>query len=231
MSGRATVEVWWRDDDAGRDDPRLARLLEIAARHRTPVALAVVPAWLDARGCARILASAESVVWQHGWSHADHGGGVGKPIELGGTRPVAALVDDLRRGHALLTSAFAGRFEPVLVPPWNRIAPELRVALPAGLYAALSRFGPETPGALPPERNTQVDGILWRSGRRALDLAGWRGAIEAQVAAGRTRIGLLTHHREMDDAALAALDRLIAMLLQDRGIRWLDPSRWCGEEP
>lgn len=226
----APVAVWWRDDDAGRDDPRLEPLLEIAARHGVPVALAVVPAWLEPTTRARLLASREAVVWQHGWDHTDHAGGREKPIELGGTRPVASTIDALIRGRARLAQAFGERFRPVLVPPWNRIAAPVRAALPSGLWIGLSRFGPETPAAMPPEINTQVDGILWRHGRRALDLAGWRRSLEAQIDTGRRRIGLLTHHREMDAAALAALDRLIAMLLQDSRIRWLDPGRWDGED-
>lgn len=230
MNAVAPVAVWWRDDDAGRDDPRLQPLLEIAARHRVPVALAVVPAWLAEPARARLLASREAVVWQHGWDHSDHSGGQGKPIELGGRREVAALIDDLVRGRARLTGAFGERFRPVLVPPWNRIDAPVRAALPGGLWTGLSRFGPEVAGARPTEINTQVDGILWRAGRRALDLDGWRRALDAQIAAGRTRIGLLTHHRQMDGAALAALDRLIAFLLQDSRIRWLDPGRWNGED-
>jgi peptidoglycan/xylan/chitin deacetylase (PgdA/CDA1 family) len=230
VSAPRTVAVWWRDDDAGRDDPRLAPLLEIAARHGVPVALAVVPAWLEAATRSRLLASREAVVWQHGWDHTDHSGGRGKPIELGGVRPVAATIDDLVRGRELLAGAFGERFAPVLVPPWNRIDERVRAALPAGLWTGLSRFGAERPGAAPPERNTQVDGILWRAGRRPLDLAAWERAIAAEIEAGRTLIGLLTHHREMDDAALAALDRLIAMLLQDSRVRWLDPGRWDGED-
>lgn len=230
MSARIPVAVWWRDDDAGRDDPRLEPLLAIAARHGVGLALAVVPAWLEPATRQRILASREAVVWQHGFDHGDHAGGRGKQIELGGTRPAAATIDDLIRGRARLERAFGERFRPVLVPPWNRIDASVRAALPEGLWTGLSRFGPETPGSRPPELNTQVDGILWRAGRRALDLEGWQRALDAQIAAGRTRIGLLTHHREMDGAALAALDRLIAMLLQDSRIRWLDPGRWDGEE-
>ena len=52
----APVRLWWRDDDAGRDHPRLAALLDIARRREAPVALAVVPAWLEPPCAARILA-------------------------------------------------------------------------------------------------------------------------------------------------------------------------------
>ena len=37
-----------------------------------PVALAVVPVWLNQGGLARIAASRESVVIQHGYSHDNH---------------------------------------------------------------------------------------------------------------------------------------------------------------
>ena len=37
------ADFWWRDDDAALPHPALARLLDLAARSRAPLALAVIP--------------------------------------------------------------------------------------------------------------------------------------------------------------------------------------------
>jgi hypothetical protein len=69
---REGIRVWWRDDDAGRDHPALTRLLDLAECHDLPLALAVVPMWLDADGHARVAASRHATVLQHGYAHANH---------------------------------------------------------------------------------------------------------------------------------------------------------------
>ena len=68
------VVLWWRDDDAGRDHPRLATLLDLSAARRVPVCLAVVPDWLTDAGAERIRGAELATVVQHGVAHADHGG-------------------------------------------------------------------------------------------------------------------------------------------------------------
>ena len=105
----APVVLWWRDDDAGRDHPRLASLLALAERRRAPVALAVVPEWLEEACAARILGCPLATVLQHGIAHADHAVPPGKKIELGGSADHAALARDLVRGRERLAAAFGAR--------------------------------------------------------------------------------------------------------------------------
>ena len=57
---------WWRDDDARAPSDELAKLVELSARYRAPLSLAVIPANLDA-SLARELPSEKSV----GKSHAE----------------------------------------------------------------------------------------------------------------------------------------------------------------
>ena len=119
------IRLWWRDDDAGRGDPRLERLLELAERRALPLALAVVPVWLDApragedrgepagdRAAARLRPSQPCA------------GRRRSPCELGG-RALDAIEAELGRGQATLVDAFGAAFLAVLVPPWNRLDPQL----------------------------------------------------------------------------------------------------------
>jgi hypothetical protein len=209
-----TATVWWRDDDAGRDHPRLHRLLALAHARQVEPALAVVPAWLESRTVDAITACPGTTVLQHGIAHADHARAGEKKVELGGRVTPADLQADLLAGTQCLRDAFPVAFLPVLVPPWNRIAPGFVAELPAWGFAGLSRFGRATVQSPDlREINTQVDLILWREGRRAMGLPELTAAMIAALrsAAGEP-VGILSHHLAMDEDAFLMLDRVLAVL-------------------
>ena len=210
------VRVWWRDDDAGADDERLLPLLRLAAARRAPVALAVVPRWLVPRTADRILATDWATVLQHGIAHADHSIPPAKKIELGGRADPAALLAGLHDGRLALTTAFATRFAPVLVPPWNRIAPALLPRLPESGFVGVSTYGPRAAHPSGPTRvNTHLDLVLWRDGARALSLSVALDRLAWLVTChGDEPLGILSHHQVMDAGAFATLDRILA-LVQD----------------
>jgi hypothetical protein len=213
--GAATF--WWRDDDAGPATPALARLLTVAAAEAVPLALAVVPAWLSP-AAGRLIRDGPPgvVVVQHGYAHRNHeppppGGGRVRQAELGAARPVDVALAELAAGRARLEAHLPDRLRAALVPPWNRIAPAVRDALPGAGYRALSTFGPRSsPGPTPGLRvvNCHVDPIEWRAGRRFAGAAAILDGLAAHLAARRTRqvdaaepTGLLTHHQALEPAA------------------------------
>ncbi len=207
------LTFWWRDDDAGRDHPRLRRLLALAADRGTDVALAVVPAWLEEAAAAAVEACSRATVLQHGIAHRDHAPPGGKKVELGGAASPGLLADGLAGGRDRLAARFGDRFLPVLVPPWNRIDPALAKDLPTLGYRGLSTFGSRP--ASPPLRqvNTHLDLIAWRDGRRALTLPEVLADLAGLVRqAPREPVGLLSHHLVTDEAAFLTLDRVLAIL-------------------
>lgn len=210
------VRFWWRDDDAGADDERLVPLLRISASRRAPVALAVVPRWLMPRTADRILTASGATVLQHGIAHADHSIPPAKKIELGGRAEATVLLAGLRDGRLALTRAFAERFAPVLVPPWNRIAPTLVPRLPESGFVGVSTYGPRAAGPSGPIRvNTHLDLALWRDGAKALPLSAALDRLARLVTChGDEPLGILSHHQVMDAGAFATLDRILA-LVQD----------------
>ncbi len=224
--GGATL--WWRDDDAGVAGPAFDRLLSLAAVHATPLALAVVPAWLEETVAAAIRnGPAELRVVQHGYAHRNHeppapDGTRGRPAELGAARSPDVALAELAAGWARLSTLGPARLRAVLVPPWNRIAPAVRDALPGAGYRALSTFGPRpAPAAGPMLRvlNTHVDPILWRAGKGFGGAAWTLAQITAHLADRRLgRVdpteptGLLTHHRDLSPPAWACLDELLGRL-------------------
>jgi hypothetical protein len=207
------IRVWWRDDDAGRDHPALGRLLDLAACHDLPLALAVVPMWLEPAAQGRIAASAQATVLQHGFAHANHGPRAAKSIELG-KRGLNVIQSELERGRALLADAFGCAFLAVLVPPWNRLDECLIERLGACGFIGLSTFGPRAlPEAAPgvAQVNAHLDPIDWRGTRLFVGEVAALTRLVAVLDADEP-IGILSHHLAMDEEGWAFLDRLLRVL-------------------
>jgi len=220
---------WWRDDDAGRSTPAFERLLSLAADLALPLGLAVVPAWIAPEVAEAIRAAPESVVvLQHGFAHVNHetanpsGERKIRPAECGPARPPQAVLEEVAKGRAALTAAFGSRFLPAFVPPWNRIGPAVLAGLPGLGYRALSAFGPRA-GAEPLadllQVNCHADPIVWREGKRFAGAGATLERLRLHLGprrAGRADpsepTGLLTHHRDMDQAFWAFLEELLGRL-------------------
>lgn len=229
---RATL--WLRDDDACRDSPALARLLAIAGDHAVPVAVAAIPALSEASLVEALTGCAFATIVQHGYAHLNHAPAGARNWELGAHRPAAAVLAELVAGRQRLTADFGPRFVPVLVPPWNRIAPELSAALPGAGFRGLSTFGPRgssspAPGLL--QCNTHVDLIAWRKGRgfiganAALErLAGHLRARRDGSADATEPTGVLTHHLDLDDEAWRFLAHLAERTRGHPAVDWIDAA-------
>ena len=226
-----TAEFWWRDDDAAAANPALSRLMALAHRTATPLALAVIP-----MRCAKeIFKDAGSFIsiLQHGTDHANRAGVGEKKTEFTAAEAPAAAIARLAAARGPL-EALAGRhFLPVLAPPWNRLPQHLAAPLAAAGYRGLSQYGARSRAeAFPGLRqvNTHVDIIAWRSG------GGFLGADEALAAAARhlaakrsaaadadEPTGWLTHHAVHDEAAWAFLERLFESTRGLPGVAWRRP--------
>lgn len=214
------IRFWWRDDDAGKGSSALTRLLELADRQNLPLALAVVPAWIEAGAQAPIAASAESTVLQHGYAHINHGKKGAKSIELG-SRPVAAIGKELQNGRAILEDAFGAAFLPILVPPWNRIDSALHPHLHTWGYAGLSVFGERTDPEISPGVsliNTHIDPVDWRGTRGFLGDDMMLGRLISHLNTDEP-IGILSHHLVMDEACWSFLECLLATLARHPAAR------------
>ncbi len=227
----ATATFWWRDDDAGPDDGRLAGLLAQRQDLGVPLALAVVPAWLEEASAALLRGDPGASVLQHGWAHANRAGPERRKCEL--VDGDDDLGDCLSRGQSLLAHALGARFHAVMVPPWNRIDATVAQSLAARGFAGLSTLGPR---AAP-----QRDGL--RLANVHLDIVGWKGgggfAGEAPVLAAacdhlaRRRAGtadaaeptgLMTHHRVHDRDCDTFVDRFVTAVRDHPAALWQDAA-------
>ncbi len=229
------ASLWWRDDDAGRSDPALQRLLSFAGSAGVPLGLAVVPAWLSAETAEVLRAAPQAVaVLQHGFAHTSYerqiqpGERKVRPAECGWARAAQEVLAEVAEGAAALRAHLASRFLPVFVPPWNRIAPAVIAGLPRIGHRGLSAFGPRaaaepSPGLL--QVNCHADPILWREGKRFAGAAPTLDRLRAHLAARREHqvdpaepTGLLTHHRDMDPAGWSFLEELLNRLRAHPGV-------------
>lgn len=170
-----TATLWWRDDDAAAGNAQLSRLLELAAKFAAPVALAAVPRLADA-SLMRLIEQVRDVTpIVHGYAHSNHAPETEKQAEFGAHREIKVMCAELAAGLNILRDMFGDRLLPVLVPPWNRIAPALAAHLHGLGYRGVSAFRPApnrrpAPGIV--QTNCHIDAIDWRGDGRTVRPAG-----------------------------------------------------------
>lgn len=228
-----TVDFWWRDDDACRPDPALARLIALATAANVPLALAVIPQ--DAQAAAFQALGSLVTLMQHGVDHNNRAGPAEKKTEFPASEPLAAALVRLVQGRKRLEQVASGLWLPVLVPPWNRVsATELIPRLAEAGYRGLSTFGPrQMPYAAPGlvMVNTHVDVIDWRGSRGFVgeDLALSQAtrhlkARRAGSADADESTGWLTHHAVHDEAAWLFIELLLERTRTLQAVRWRSAS-------
>jgi len=233
------IDFWWRDDDAEDATPALDQLLALAARYDLPLALAVVPKGATEALAERLASDPRVAVLQHGWTHENHAGAGEKKIELGGTQPLEETLDQLQRGRERLTMLFPERFLPVLVPPWNRIAADVRAARGDVGLTGLSTSGPAEGGPAEGGQvaggsakgeqhqvNVHLDIFEWRPVRRPLLSAEAYARLSAEVArrlkGGAEPLGIMTHHLVHEPASWSLLEELMATVARHPAVRWTE---------
>jgi peptidoglycan/xylan/chitin deacetylase (PgdA/CDA1 family) len=236
-----TAHFLWRDDDARAADPSLVQLLDLADEFGVPLCLAAIPDQAAASLVREIHARPGHLVAQHGICHRNHAPPGQPAVECGGERPPGRILADLEGGRRRLEDLFGPRFQPILVPPWNRIAPEIVEALPACGYKGLSAFGmsavaPCAAGLV--TVNTHVDVLKWRGGTRfagqdkiLAEIAFNLGVRRSGRADASEPIGLLTHHQVHDTATWAFLREILRFLIAHPAVRWVHPGDAFGLAP
>jgi len=238
QSAGLTAELWWRDDDAAEPTVELDRLIELSNRSGVPCGLAAVPA--KAGEPLRKTVSDSSGIWilQHGYAHINHapsGSGTGA-WELGLHRPKSVVLDELRDGMVKFTQLFKGRFVPCLVPPWNRIDPELLPYLPVmgfrGLSTSYKKQRPVPPTDLR-VADCHCDVLYWKD-KPNVRFVGVDKCVDYIVNHLKDkRLGqtdeneptcVLTHHLEMDDDAWNFMDALFSITTNHPAAGWMSPA-------
>jgi hypothetical protein len=118
---------------------------------------------------------------------------------------------------------------PVLVPPWNRIAPDVVAALPRLGLRGISCYGARPAADAGLVRvNTHVDIIDWHGTRGFVGTEAALALLVGHLSARRTGTGdreeptgLLTHHLVHDEASWVFIGKLLGHLRGNRAVRWI----------
>lgn len=219
---------WWRDDDLTAPTPALDRLLHLKEHFDLPLALAVIPANVDAELVNHLEHCA---ILQHGFAHENFSAIGEKKSEFPENRPVEEVKTVLTQGKETLSRIFTDQFVPIMVPPWNRIADNHLGMLPDLGFVGISRYKPRKRELVRPmlaEINTHIDPVNWRGDRSILPEAEVLEMVVGHLASRRRGeadpmepTGLLTHHLVHDEEVWVALYKLLSALTEHPAVRFV----------
>jgi hypothetical protein len=233
QASKRTANFWWRDDDLEKPGPCLDRLLEM--RGETPIALAVIPSTAAKSLTDRLRRCSSVDVIQHGFAHVNHAPTDKKKCELGDDRAPETVLREIIAGRKILSTLFTTQFVPVLAPPWNRISPSIQNQLSKTGLVALSAYGEED-GEPPSVINTHLDPVDWQNGKRFIGVERALGQFTEALRmrrrnAGHARpIGLLTHHRVMDEECWTFVEQFVKVLHTHPGVILNSIRDFCPDE-
>lgn len=225
-----TVSVFFRNDDVDEEVESLRVLLDLFLSAQTPLNLEITPG-LMTEDAAALLRDRKSrhpelpdliELNQHGWRHVNHEWH-GRKCEFGPSRSFDQQFTDIAAGARILEDAFGEGFSRVFTPPWNRCTAETVDALKRLNFRALSRLDRgDSPNAElgegVPEISVTLDLFRWRGGARMKTPRELGAELIAQLTSFGT-VGVMLHHKVMDQAAFEWLAMLLAEL---RGRRELE---------
>ena len=209
------VTLFFRDDDAGWEDEKLFRLLDIVTTYQMPIALAAIPMAVGPHLAAElrsILATGTSLVsvHQHGYAHVNHEAS-GRKSEFGASRPRDLQRQDLADGRRWLEDLLACALPPMFTPPWNRCTRDTAECLAELGVRVLSRdvaaerFGLASLLELPVSHDWTGRRGVWRGS------IAWGDTIARAIVPGAT-IGIMLHHAVMTGDDHRLLSDLLDLL-------------------
>lgn len=235
-SNEQPIHLFLRDDDIDSDEETLRTLTDITLSQGVPLNLEIIPGCLTPR-TIRFLKNLKRIdpalieLNQHGWRHLNHEK-EGRKCEFGPSRSFEDQYHDIAKGKRVLEDALEERFHPVFTPPWNRCTPDTFKVLDQLQFRVLSKDR----GARP------ISGYGFREVSTSLDLYRWKEdpklkdpdeIVQALITqfAGPSPIGLLLHHKVMDQEAFLFLDNLLQVLRAHPHVRLYTFERWLHESP
>jgi len=202
--------VFFRNDDAGIEDQRLYRLLDLFAVHGLPIDLAVIPHALTpalAENLREAASDGRIGLHQHGWQHVNHEP-AGRKCEFGQSRTYDQQFADLACGRDRLAELLGDRVDPFFTPPWNRCTQDTADVLDQLGFSTLSRNKGAAPlalGALQ-DLSVDVDWARYDADEHAL------ATTCARAMASPEPIGIMLHHAVMNEDRFLKLEGLLSLL-------------------
>lgn len=215
-AAHAPIGLFFRDDDAGWGDARLAALLDVFEEFLIPLDLAVIPQALTAKLAAKLVLRAGVQplgLHQHGFAHVNHEPD-GRKCEFGLSRTAPLQYQDIEQGKRLLQERFGSACDPIFTPPWNRCTAATVAALRALNFAVLSRDHSAERMPLGELRELSVSVDWCRNSGDSKEM----GQRIAAALVQRRPVGVMLHHAVMTADDLCALRELLHLLRQSERV-------------
>ncbi len=222
-NGKGEADIFFRADDIGVPSKQTTQLIQLFAKTKLPLCLAIVPTWLTRVRFAALLEltgppTAQWCFHQHGWLHRNYEE-KGKKQEFGPARSAAAQKEDLKKGKEHLLTIMGKAFTPAFTPPWNRCSDDTLQGLLDLKFQGLSRSinaKPKSPQGLPDiEINTDLHTRKEGTGEESLQKL--LAEISRGLAAGRS--GIMIHHQRMNQTAFDFLALFLTLISSRQHIR------------
>lgn len=219
-------DVFFRADDIGYPGKQFSAMIEAFQEHKTPLALAVVPAWLNKQRRDDLLKELgpDLSLWclhQHGYRHMNHEQ-QDKKFEFGPSRENNVLSGELGRGKKKLSGLLGENFTPFFTPPWNRCSAETMHSLVELGFSAISRstnVSPQPPQELP-DIPVNIDLHTVKTTTPAEGITNLQSLMEHAVKSGFA--GFMLHHQRMNKTSQLFLNYLLAKIKSTPGLRVKD---------
>ncbi|NDV23496.1 polysaccharide deacetylase family protein [Desulfovibrio sp. JC022] len=219
-------DVFFRADDIGYPGKQFSAMIDAFQKNNTPLALAVVPAWLNEQRRDMLLEKLgpDLNLWclhQHGYRHMNNEQ-QGKKFEFGSSRKKAIVTGELGRGKEKLRNLLGQHFCPIFTPPWNRCSAETMQSLVELGFNGISRstnVSPQPPQDLP-DIPVNIDLHTIKESSPAKGIKILQSQIEEAVQSGNA--GFMLHHQRMNKTSQIFLHYLLDKISNTPGLRVKD---------
>ncbi|WP_419779937.1 polysaccharide deacetylase family protein [Maridesulfovibrio sp.] len=209
-------DVFFRADDIGYPGQQFSVMIETFKEHETPLALAVVPAWMNENHRDVLLRELgpDLDLWclhQHGYRHMNHEK-EGKKFEFGPSRSKKTVTGELGRGKEKLANLLGNNFTPFFTPPWNRCSIETMEGLVELGFNAISRstkVSPNPPQDLP-DIPVNIDLHTVRTDTPQNGLVKLQNLMIEAIESGHA--GFMLHHQRMNRTSQLFLSYLLGKI-------------------
>ncbi len=222
---------WIRDDDATKDGPKIKKLVSISKKFNTPLSVAVIP-YLIQKSVIKVLNSSNLItVLQHGFKHKNYEPKGQKKSEFGVSRDINNMIEDISYGSKLISESFGKLYQPIFVPPWNRMSHLLLPHIHSLGILGVSSFNKHLIKYANDKNqlviiNTNIDIIDWKNDKIFLGEEKILEKLTSELIVRRNEreniekpIGILTHHNVMEANSFLFLEKLFNKT-HNYGAKW-----------
>lgn len=210
------AQVFFRADDIGIPSRQFQLLINSFIKHRLPLCLAAVPAWITDKRFTEMkqLTGGSGKQWcwhQHGRLHRNFEQN-GKKQEFGPSRTREEIKDSLQKGKRRLESIMTEEFQPYFTPPWNRCSMATLQSLVELNFSAVSRSLRAKPMTIAELPDLQV-GVDLHTRKEISPHQGFVNLLtELEKTIESGQCGIMIHHQRMNSNAFELLDILLGII-------------------